>query len=123
MKKQISFSTLGNTYIHEMRDKINNSENKIDLDHFFSQTVTNFLNKVFHDQDFVIDNGDIIFNPDSENYFSVSDDLWKLEYFKEIWNSSDLPNVIKKFADSTYHRYLHLNKHPEKTQKKIRKHA
>ncbi len=122
MKGQISFSTLGNEFIHEIREKINISENKVDLTNNFSYTVTNFLNRVFENENFVVDADDITFDPQEKNNFKVSSNLMKVAIFKETWKKSDLPNVIKKFADSTYHRYLHLEKHLEKTQKKIRNH-
>jgi len=122
MKGQISFSTLGNEFIHEVREKINNSENKVDLTNHFSYTVTHFLNRVFESENFVVDADDIIFDPKEKNNFKVSSNLMDVAIFKDTWKKSDLPNVIKKFADSTYHRYLHLEKHLEKTQKKIRNH-
>ena len=120
MKKQISFSTIGNKYLHQMRDKINNSEDKVDLGNHFSYTVTQFLNEVFDNDEVDIASDAVIFDPNSQNYYTINEDLKKIKIFKETWENSDLPNVIKKFADSTYHRYIHLNKHAEKTQKKIR---
>ncbi|MBN1327748.1 MAG: hypothetical protein JW996_07345 [Candidatus Cloacimonetes bacterium] len=120
MKSQISFSNLGNQFIHEMREGINNSEDKVDLENCFSMTVAKFLKRVFEDHEIRINDDDIRFDPAADNYFSLHGELRDHDYFKEIWHSSDLPNVIKKFANSVYHRYLHLDRHPEKTQKKIR---
>jgi len=120
MKSQISFANLGNDYIHRMRDQINNSEDKIDLENNFCYTVSKFLIDVFSGEELEVSADDISFDPNSETFYTLSDNLKNQERFREIWQNSDLPNVIKRFAESTYHRYLHLNKHLEKTQKKIR---
>ncbi|MBN2460655.1 MAG: hypothetical protein JXB60_03525 [Candidatus Cloacimonetes bacterium] len=120
MKNQISYSTLGNTFIHRMRNEINNSEDAVDLENCFSLTSTDFLREVFGEIEIEINSDDIVFDSQKKDYYTISKTLSGQEKFKEIWQNSDLPSVIKKFAESTYHHYLHLQKHPEKTQKKIR---
>jgi hypothetical protein len=117
--RQISFTSLEKESLHLARNRINNAEDKIDIDNYFSRTATDFLAKVFEEKP-VIKAEDIIFTPDRKPYYSVSKRLKESETFKEIWNSSDLPKCIGKMADSFYHRYKHLCKHPEKTDKKIR---
>ena len=120
MKRQISYSSIGNEFMHKMRDQISNSEDKIDLGNGFSLVVTRFLSRVFEEKDIRISDNSILFNPQAKNYYSIDKELLDQGDFVETWQNSDLPNVIKKFADSTYHRYIHLNKHKEKTEKKIR---
>ena len=120
MKGKISFTNLEKEYWPEMRNKINNSENKVDLGKHFSYTIVNLLEKAFEQEDIDLKTDDVIFNPDAKLYFTVSSTLLNQEKFKQTWEQSDLPNVVQRFADSTYHRYVHLNKHLEKTQKKIR---
>ena len=120
MKDQISYSTLGNELIHELRDKLSHSENSVDISHTFSYTVIQFLTQAFKDQNLSIDADDVKFKPDKNGHYTISDRLKNTKAFKEKWGNSDLPNVISKFAEATHHRYVHVTKHPEKTNKKIR---
>jgi hypothetical protein len=120
MARQLSFASVGNEYLHKMRDQISNSEDKIDLGNSFSYVVTGFLSRIFSEKKIAISDDSILFNPNAENYYSINSELLGQGEFVETWQNSDLPNVIKKFADSTYHRYIHLNKHKEKTDRKIR---
>ena len=120
MKRQISFAGIGNEFLHKMRDQISNSEDKVDLGNSFSYIVTGFLMRVFEERGIRIYDDSVLFDPGAENYYSIDQELLNQGDFVETWQNSDLPNVIKKFADSTYHRYIHLNKHREKTEKKIR---
>ena len=120
MEKQISFSTLGNEYIHELRDKINNAENITDLKNHFAFTVIDFLNQIFEKSQLDIDADDIKFDPDVKDLYILSDRLSNDLEFKKIWDISDLKHVIHKFADSAKRRFIHINKHNEKTNKKIR---
>ncbi len=120
MGNQISFSNLGNECVHKFRDKINNAENIVDLRNYFAFTVIDFLNQIFEESQLDIDADDIKFNPDTKELYILSDRLTNDLEFKKIWDISDLKNVIYKFADSANHRYIHINKHNEKTNKKIR---
>ncbi|MCF7858864.1 MAG: hypothetical protein K9N07_05995 [Candidatus Cloacimonetes bacterium] len=120
MENQISFSTIGKDFAHELRDKINNSENIIDLKNNFVYTVINFMNKVFAEEQLSFDADDITFDPNKDEFYLLNDRLLQNQQFKKTWDNSDLKNVIGKFADSVKHRYIHLNKHNEKTNKKIR---
>ena len=120
MENQISFSTLGNEYIHELRNNINNAENIIDLKNHFVFIVINFLNKVFEEKQIDIDADDIKFDLESKDLYILNERLTQNPDFKNIWENSDLKNVISKFAESVNHRYIHINKHNEKTNKKIR---
>jgi len=120
MTKTFSFSNHEKKSMQEMRNKLNHAEDKIDLENKFSYTVTGFLKEVFYEKDINIKMDDIFFTPDKRYYYSIRPELQKSDIFRQTWDNSDLPNAIKRFAGATYHRYLHLNKHPEKTEKKLR---
>ena len=120
MENQISFSTLGNECVHKFRDKINNAENIVDLRNHFAYTVIDFLNQIFEESQLDIDADDIKFNPENKDLYILSERLTKDVEFKKIWDISDLKSVIYKFANSANKRYIHINKHKEKTNKKIR---
>ncbi len=114
-----NLENLEKKYLGKIRKNINKSENKKDLEKIFSFTVSDFLNHVL-DEEIKISETDISFSPVQKNRYIFSPRLLESEYFIQKWNNSNLPGFINKVADTTYHRYLHLNKHIEKTEKKIR---
>lgn len=117
--RQFSFTSLEKESLHLMRNRINNAEDKVDIDNYFSRTAADFLTKVFEENP-VIMTDDVLFSPDRKPYYTVSKRLRKSDTFMKVWDNSDLPKCIGKMADSFFHRYKHLCKHPEKTDKKIR---
>ena len=120
MTKHISFSHLEQKYLHEMRDRINHAENQIDLKNQFSYTVTEFLRTAFQDKNLIIDYSDISFDTESKNHFKLKNNLKRSPEFMETWKNSDISNAVSRFACMCYNRYVHLCKHHEKTEKKIR---
>jgi hypothetical protein len=122
MKKQMSFSNLERKYAHELRNKINHSENVSDLRRLFQHTVSNFLLEVFEEEDFTIREEDIQFVPEHKKYYSISDELQRKPAFKKIWDNSDLPDLLHRFSKAINNHYVALNKHNERTEKKIRSH-
>ncbi len=120
MSKQVTFTRLEKEFLSILRYKINMAEDKVDLENHFSQTVANLLNRAFVDKNLKFAIDDVEFNPSGESHFTINSSLLNSDVFRETWGNSNLPQVIKKFADSTHRRYVHLNKHTEKTTKKIR---
>ncbi len=114
-----NFESAEKKYMSMLRKKITESENKTDLSRSFSCTVSDFLNSVLDEKTEVYEN-DISFSPDTGEKYTLSPKLKHSENFINTWNNSNLPQFIGKAADSAYHRYIHLCKHTEKTEKKIR---
>jgi hypothetical protein len=122
MKGTVSFAPLEKELLHEMRNSINNVEDTIDLENRFSTIMKHLLEKACEKQHVPIDvdNDDIMFNPEAGNYYIISKKLKKMAGFSDLWDSSDLKNVIGRFAGSAYRKYLHLHRHREKARFKIR---
>ena len=120
MSKQISFTGLENKFLPEMRRKINNSEDRVDLQNHFSYVMSNFLNSVFEENELFINQEDIYLNTDVKNYYSLSPQLKNSAVFQDIWSTSDIPDVLKRFASTAYNKYIRFSKHQEKTNKKLR---
>lgn len=118
----MSFSNLERKYAHKVRNKINHSENISDLRRLFRQTVSNFLLEVFEDEDITIREEDIQYDPEKPNYFHINDNLKNNPIFKGVWENSDLSDLIYRFAKAVYNHHVNLNKHNERTEKKIRNH-
>ncbi|HOD14677.1 MAG TPA: hypothetical protein PK307_14370 [Spirochaetota bacterium] len=122
MKGTVSFAPLEKELRHEMRNTINRVEDTIDLENRFSNIMKQLLEKACERQHIPIDIDidDVIFNPEAGNYYVLSKKLKKMTGFSDLWDSSDLKNVIGRFADSAHRKYLHLHRHPEKARFKIR---
>jgi hypothetical protein len=44
----------------------------------------------------------------------------KVEEFADVWQHSDLRDIVRRFAEAIDKHCLYLQKHQEKTNKKIR---
>lgn len=120
MSKQKSFSQLEKKFLRQFREEVNNAENLSDLRNHFSYTITNLLVQALDAYDIGISEEDIKFDPESDNHYEISKNLKNNKYFQQTCKQSDLINVIDRFADTAYHHYIHINKHTERTNKKIR---
>jgi len=120
MSKQLSFSPLANQYMKNFREMINNSEDKVDVTNSFALISCRFLQEVFPENADNIKDNDVTFQPSEQEFYKISQDLFNEDYFQKIWQCSDLPSIIENFANSAYHRYTHITKHPQKSQMKIR---
>lgn len=116
--KNYSFTRYEKEFSPELREIMNKSESSKELKETFKTIMKKFLNKAIEDIDF--DGEDIHFK-DEKPYYSVSLRLLDSDDFKHIWNNSDLPDVIGRMAETIHGHYEHLEKHPEKTEKKIRR--
>ncbi len=119
MGLQYSYASLEKEFAHELRDKLNHSEDGGDVSNMFAHIITKMLNKIFGEK-LSIKDPDIIFEPSGDVHFSFSRRLLDNNDFTECLENSDMGNIVSRFADSCYHRYLHLNKHLEKNKLKIR---
>jgi hypothetical protein len=52
--------------------------------------------------------------------FEIDPRIRSNEAFLSIWNASDLPHIMNRFAEVAMHHYLHLAKNLKKTEAKIR---
>jgi len=119
MAKRLSFSKNEQDILPEFRQRINLAESTEDVKKFFVYTVTELFNHVFTGKiDFVYEDIELQFGEDP--YFSVSDRLLSQNDFSAIWECSDLPNVVARFARTAIKRSKRLEKHSEKTDAKIR---
>lgn len=122
MTIQLSFSKDENELLPDFRNKISKAESTEDVKKIFAQTMGHLMGRVFGEQ-LKVEYGDISLNPEEVNgspAFTLSDDLRAKPEFTEIWEKSDLPKVMGRMAQTAQNRYKHLEKHPEKTNAKIR---
>ncbi len=119
MTRQLSFSKYENQTLPSFRDKTNLAESTEDIKKFFGYTTRELLDNIFAGK-MTFDHTDIVLDDTTEPYYAVSERLLASEEFKEVWSNSDLPHVTGRLAKTAMNRYKHLQKHPEKTNAKIR---
>lgn len=116
MSTMYSYSSIERDILPEFKMKLSKSEDGNDVKNLFSQTIYNMLKKVFEDNK-ALNVNDVKFEPELEHYFSITNpDIMS----HEVYEKSDLKNIIMRFANTSYDRYVHLKKHNEKTNLKIR---
>lgn len=120
MAKQVSFTKYENEALHSYRQKLNSAESTEDVKKFFYYTTQSLFENVF-DGKLSVEPEDVTLIPGSKPHFRFTDRISSTELFTETWGRSDLPRVLGRFAESAASRMKHLEKHPEKTDRKIRK--
>ena len=119
MKKEFSFTRYEREILPNFRQKISKAESTEDVKKFFVYTVKELFKNVFEGQR-EFDYEEFELTPESEPHYRLSERLLSSKDFTSVWNHSDLPRVVKRLAESSIRRYTHLEKHPEKTDSKIR---
>lgn len=120
MSLQYSYALYEKDFTHEFREKISHSEDTSDIANHFSHIIAKMLNKIFGEK-FTVKDPDIMFEPNTNGgHFSFSRKLLDNADFRMALENSDIGNIIQRFAEVAQHRYVHLCKHLDKTNKKIR---
>ncbi len=120
MARQVSFTKFENEALHSYRQKLNSAESTEDVKKFFFYTTQSLFENVF-DGKLNVELEDITLIPESKPHYRFAERISSAELFTETWGQSDLPRVLGRFAESAASRMKHLEKHPEKTDRKIRK--
>ena len=115
----VNFENLERKCMGSIRKKVDLSENRKDLELAFSHSITAFLNEAFQ-QNMSFSEDDVIFRPNKKVKYALSSRLMNTKAFMDTWKHSNLPQFINQIADTTYHKYIHMSKHGEKTVRKIR---
>ena len=119
MSKQISFTKYEKELLPDFRRKINLAETSGDVKALYARTSLELLDKVFEGT-LSLEYEDISLQPKTDDKFVLSNHLLSSPIFTNIWNHSDLSSVLTRFTDTAINRFVRLEKHPEKTEAKIR---
>lgn len=119
MSRQLSFTKIENELRPDFRQKMSKAESTEDVKKFFVYTAMKLMKEVFGD-DIKLEYDDIVFVPSAAPYYRINDDITEMDRFKSIWEESDLPQVLNRFAESAANHFNHLTKNPDKTESKIR---
>jgi len=118
MTKVNSFSRHEQQIRKEFRAKISASESSEDVKKIFVNTFRDFMALVFP-EDFEFRTDDVALAPEAKGGFRVSERLMRKSRFREQWESSDLPAIVGRLAESAGKRLIRHGKNLEKTESKM----
>lgn len=114
-----SLSSEARAVAHSFREKVNLSEDRVDLMNSFSIAALELVRKsIKNNADIRMD--DITLDIDSPKGVHYSERLNAIPEFRDLLNETDLEAQITHLAEAAKHRCKHLAKHREKTNRKIR---
>lgn len=119
MEKSLSFTSLEKDVLHELRRRVNLSEEPADLEKLFQLMVE----KIVSSENLAklnIKSRDITFDPGHQDGFRLTDQLMGHAGFREIYDHSDLRHVIGRCAQPISKHYTHLKNNLRKSENKIR---
>ena len=118
MPKQVSYSRIEKEVRPMLRENLGLAESTEDVKKFFVYAVLELLEKVLEGQ---VSFGyeDIALAPDQKDGFEISASLMSDKRFKKILKDSDLHHILKRMAEVSLKRHIHLEKHPDKTEAKM----
>jgi hypothetical protein len=119
MVNQVSFTQFENEMLPDFRSKLSAAETSEEVKTHFAQATTELLIGIFPETSDRPE-APITLAATEEPFYSLSRELKRDPHFTAVWNASDLPRVIARLAKSAANRCRHLEKHPEKTEAKIR---
>jgi len=119
MTERLSFTKYERDCLPAFRQRINKAESVEDVRMVFGYTTRILIEKIFGGEERFRDE-DVTLELSEKSHFSLNDRLFSKKSFRSIWNNSDLPRMVGRFAETAARRIKHLEKHPEKTDAKIR---
>ena len=119
MTEKQSFTKYEHDCLPGFRQRINKAESVEDVRKVFAYTTRILAEKIFSGEVKIRDD-DVSLEPSEKSRFSLSDRLSSTKGFRSTWDNSDLPRMVGRFAETAARRLKHLEKHPEKTDAKIR---
>ncbi len=119
MTRQLSYTKFENRVLPNFREKVNKAESTEDLRKFFVYSTKELFDSIFEgEMDFSYE--DFVLTPDRDLSYRLSDRLLASEAFMSVWNESDLPRVLSRFAEYAARHYKRLERKPDKCETKIR---
>ncbi len=119
MGKSLSFSGLEKQFLHEFRNRVILSQDPNELENLFHHMVDKIVNSAslahmnINVKDFIID-------PQHQDGYRMAEPLLAREEFRQIYENSDLRQIIGRFAQPICKRSIHLKRNPKRSDTKIR---
>ncbi len=116
--QQFSFTHVENELISKFRKNINEAESTEDVKKSFVYCMQELFRKVT-DGALEVRADDIYLKPADSSFF-IGESIRSHPAFAGIWNNTDLPRIVGRFAELAMNQHKHLAKNPAKTEAKIR---
>ena len=116
MEKIYSYSQVEKKYIHSLRNRLKLSEDLIDINNAFQELSTNFVNEVCGEEIAKMD--DVSLDSNYEDVV-ISDHLKQNDQFREIYEHSDLKNILEKFSVEAIHHAEHYKRHDKRVAQNL----
>ncbi|MBU4276636.1 MAG: hypothetical protein KKC30_07860 [Proteobacteria bacterium] len=114
----VSFTQVEKDLIPNLRKGLNEAESTEDVKKVFDKASRALLQLTCGPELF-IEQEELLLTGENEPYYQISPTLLAQKPFAEIWDNSDLPRILGKFASLASNRYRHLLKNPDKTEAKM----
>ncbi len=118
MSKQVSYTKFENQLRPLFRERLDQAESVEDVKKFFVYTVQELLESVMGRMG-AVRYDDVALAPDAAEGYAIADSLAQDQDFREAWDGSDLPRILRDFAENAVKRHRHLEKNPAKTEAKM----
>lgn len=119
MTRQQSFTRIENELLLRFRKQLNEAESRGEMQRFFWHSIRDQFAQAAGDRVSAADeNIDLL--PEGKETLRLSDRVRFTLGFAEVWEVSDLPQIVGRFAAAARNRFWHLAKNLEKTEAKIR---
>ncbi|HHH84439.1 MAG TPA: hypothetical protein ENL15_00620 [Firmicutes bacterium] len=120
MSRTLSFTNHARVAFSELRERLNQTERPQEALKEFAVAATSFLKKACNEKGVNLPGEAVSLTPGEKRLFIIHPSLMEQEIFQRLWADSDLPHIITQMAEQATNRWIHLSKHQEKTNKKIR---
>lgn len=119
MTHQQSFTRIEKELLPQLRKRLNEAESTEDVKKFFAYCLRDLFIQVLPGRP-EADLDELVLLPGGAPPFQLGEGLGSAPGFAEAWATSDLPQIVTRFAEAACHRHRHLEKNLEKTEAKIR---
>ena len=119
MTRQQSFTKIENDLLPRFRKQVGEAESTGEVQKFFRHCIRELFAQASDGRVSPADE-DIDLLTEGQETFRIAERVRAAAGFAEIWEASDLPQIVTHFAEAARNRFRHLAKNPEKTEAKIR---
>lgn len=114
-----SFTQLEHEFRAELRDKINEADDQIDIEKQFAYVMGKLLWRAL-DRKVDILYDDIVYDGASPRHYSLSPRIREMHEFIEVYDNSDLPDILARMAESAFNARQQLNRITAQRTRRLR---
>jgi hypothetical protein len=119
MSQQRSFSKYEQELLPQYRNRLNVAESTADVQKFFVYTTQELLSRIFEDR-LELGYNDVGLQPGHKPQYFLDEKIRAHPEFESLAGESDLLVILDRLASTAAKRYHNLQRHPDKSESKIR---